>query len=65
MAALQAEHFLQLNGSSFPVENGDAAAVTAEAPAAKVAAADAPASNGNLTAQDSAQTVLQEPVAVL
>jgi hypothetical protein len=32
MAALQAEHFLQLNGSSFEDENGSAATGSAEAP---------------------------------
>ena len=65
MAALQAEHFLQLHGSSFPSENGDAAADTAEAPAASVAAADAPTSNGGLTTQENGQTAIQTPLAVI
>ncbi|CAL8461888.1 g1419 [Coccomyxa elongata] len=65
MAALQAEHFLQLHGSSFPSENGDAVADTAETPAANVATANAPTSNGGLTEQESAQAAIQEPFAVL
>ncbi len=65
MAALQAEHFLQLHGSSFPSENGNAVADTAKAPAANVATANALTSNGGLTEQESAHAAVREPVAVL
>jgi len=52
MAALQAEHFLQLHGSSFESANGDAAS-------------DAPTANGNVTALENSHLAEKQPVAAL
>ncbi len=55
MAALQAEHFLQLNGSSFEDENGNAAPATA----------DASVTNGDVPALDNGHAADNKLVAAL